>query len=66
LPGVRLVGCWSHARRKFVEAIHVLPAPNRKQGGTTAHKGLEYCDKLFQIERDLHEVTPEERFAGRE
>ena len=66
LSDVTLVGCWSHARRKFVDAINVLPAPNRKQGGTTAHKGLEFCDKLFQIERDLHDVTPEERFAGRD
>ena len=66
LTGVTLVGCWAHARRKFLEAINVLPAPERKKGGTAAHKGLEFCNQLFEIERDLHAVTPEERLAGRQ
>jgi transposase len=65
LPGVTLCGCWSHARRKFIEAVNVLPAPTRKAGGTPAHVGLAYCDALFKIERDLHDATPEERLAGR-
>ena len=66
LTGVTLVGCWAHARRKFLDAIHVLPAPERKKGGTAAHKGLDFCNQLFAIERDLHDVTPEQRLAGRE
>jgi transposase len=66
LTGVTLVGCWAHARRKFMEAINVLPAPERKKGGTAAHKGLDFCNQLFEIERDLHDVTPEERLAGRQ
>jgi transposase len=56
---------WAHARRKFTEAITVLPTPERKKGGTAAHKGLDFCNQLFKIERDLHELTPEERLAGR-
>jgi transposase len=66
LAGVTLVGCWAHARRKFTDAINVLPTPERKKGGTFAHQGLAFCNKLFEIERDLHDVTPEERFAARE
>jgi transposase len=66
LGGVTLVGCWAHARRKFVEALNTLPAATRKQGGTASHTGLAFCDALFQIERDLHDVTPEERFAARQ
>jgi len=65
LTGVTLVGCWSHARRKFMDAINVLPAPERKKGATAAHKGLDFCNRLFEIERDLRDVTPEERLAGR-
>lgn len=65
LPGVTLCGCWSHARRKFVEAVNVLPAPARKAGGTPAHVGLAFCDALFKIERDLHDVTPGARFVAR-
>ena len=66
LPGVILVGCWSHARRKFVEALNTLPAPVRKKGGTPSHAGLAFCDALFKIERDLHDLTPEERFTARQ
>jgi transposase len=65
LPGVTLVGCWAHARRKFLDAINVLPAKERKQGGTASHVGLDYCHQLFDIERDLKDVSPEERFAAR-
>lgn len=65
LTGVTLVGCWAHARRNFVEALAVLPPMTRQQADTAARKGLEYCDKLFKIERGLKEVTPEERFEGR-
>lgn len=66
LPGVTLIGCWAHARRKFVEAIQVLPPAQRKQGGTTAHAGLEFCNQLFEIERDLKEATAQERLAARQ
>lgn len=66
LSGVTLIGCFAHARRKFIEAINVLPTTEREKGGTTAHAGLAFCDKLFQIERDLHDVSAEERFAARQ
>ena len=66
LSGVTLVGCWAHARRKFMEAMNVVPAPQRKEGATAAHKGLDFCNQLFAIERDLHEVTPEERLLERQ
>jgi transposase len=66
LTGVTLVGCWAHARRNFIEALEVLDAMERAKGGTAAHEGLKYCDKLFAIERDLHQVTAQERFAGRQ
>jgi len=30
-----------------------------------AQTGLDFCNRLFAIERALHDVTPEERYAGR-
>jgi transposase len=66
LTGVTLIGCWAHVRRNFIEAISVLSPMVQKQGGTEAHIGLGYCDKLFAIERDLNDVTHQERFSGRE
>ena len=66
LPNITLAGCWAHARRKFVEALALLPAEKRAKGGTKAHEGLAYCDRLFAIERELHGDTPQDRRLGRE
>lgn len=65
LPGVTLIGCWAYARRKFLEAIQVLPVKERKQGGTPSHVGLDYCNQLFDIKRDLKDATAEDRLAAR-
>ena len=57
-------GCWSHARRYFDEALKVLPK-GADQSKLTAAKGLNYCNQLFDIERDSLDKTPEERFEIR-
>ncbi|MDI6814443.1 MAG: IS66 family transposase, partial [Desulfitobacteriaceae bacterium] len=64
LSNIRLVGCWAHARRKFDEALKAMPA-GAKAAPTAAREGLEFCNKLFAIERELHNVTSEERYEGR-
>ena len=64
VQGVTLVGCWAHARRKFDEALKVLPAGQAKTE-TVAWQGLQFCNQLFSIERDLKEVDPEERYTAR-
>ena len=65
LPGVTLVGCWSHARRYFFDALALLSPMARRNAASAAHKGFAFCEDLFMIERDLKETTPEERFEGR-
>ncbi|KRW90638.1 transposase [Alicyclobacillus tengchongensis] len=65
IPGVKLVGCWAHARRKFHEAHTALPAEERKKP-TAAKTGLEYCNRLFKIERALKDANPEERHTERQ
>jgi len=65
VDGAVLVGCWAHARRKFDEAVKALPRDLREQGNTASHQGLEFCNRLFAIERDLKEVAPEERYNVR-
>jgi transposase len=64
VSGVTLVGCWAHARRKFDEALKVLP-PSQDKTYTTAQQGLQFCNQLFAIERELKDVTPEERYTAR-
>ena len=65
LPGVTLVGCWAHARRKFDEALNALP-PNNRSPDVASRQGLEFCNRLFAIERELEDMTPQERFEARQ
>jgi transposase len=64
VSGVTLVGCWAHARRKFDEALKVLPASQNKTE-TAAQQGLHFCNQLLAIERELKDATPEERYTIR-
>jgi hypothetical protein len=63
LPNVTIVGCFAHVRRKFDEALKVLPAEAR--AGTAAEKGLDYCNRIFDLERVYNELAPEERYQKR-
>jgi len=63
LPGIILIGCWAHARRKFTDVLKPLPA--KAQKGSSALEGLAFCNKIFEIERDLIDSTHEERRVAR-
>lgn len=58
------MGCWAHARRKFDEALKAMPAGQPKTE-TVAQQGLEFCNQLFAIERELKDASPEERYTVR-
>jgi len=64
IDGVKLVGCLAHARRKFDEAIKACP---KGSGQTllTSQEGLDFCNQLFKIERDLEQTTFAEHKEGR-
>ncbi len=49
--GVTRLGCWAHARRRFVDASKVLPAGKRGR----AHEALALIGKLYAIERDARD-----------
>lgn len=49
LKDIKLMGCWAHARRKFVEAVEVLPAPERDKLNNLAVAGLRYINDLYKI-----------------
>jgi transposase len=61
-PGVELLACMAHARRKFVDAQKVQPK------GKTGHAdiALTMINKLYGIERELKDVSDEQRFIGRQ
>ena len=63
IGGAKLVhvGCWAHARRKFVDAVKVNPKDER------AIKMVLRMDALFAIDRDAQErgLSAEQRLASR-
>jgi transposase len=63
-PGVQLVGCWAHVRRKFKEVI--TAKSNRKKQGHAA-QALDYIGQLYAIEKhaDKNEFSPDQRLELR-
>jgi transposase len=66
LPGddVIIVGCWAHVRRRFDEALKILPEKDRAD--SNAALGKRYCDKLFELERSFADLAPDERLLKRQ
>lgn len=58
---ITVVGCWAHARRKFYEAVK--SCSKRKRNGGSAAQGLTYCSKLFELEKSLSNLSPQERYV---
>ncbi len=57
-----LVGCWAHARRKFMEAKK--GAGNKGSG--KADWVLNHIQKLYRIETQIKDKTAEERYTHRQ
>ena len=54
------LGCWVHARRKFVEVSNT-----RKKKNNQAAYAIKLIAKLYRIEKDLVNVLPEVRYQQR-
>ena len=63
LTGITRCGCWAHLRRKFIEAIPKKTGTDEPL--TNAEIGRDYCNQLFEIERDLKHLSPAERKSKR-
>lgn len=64
IPHLKLVGCWAHARRKFIDALKSLPE-SASNSAVKAKEGLGFCNELFKIERKLKDIRPDERYKQR-
>ena len=64
IKNVTIVGCWAHARRRFCEALEVLPENQRK--GSTAEIALEYCGKLYAIEKKIKDKSFDDKLRERQ
>lgn len=57
---IKRLGCWAHARRKFVEAQKL----QKKTG--KVDQALAFIQKLYAIEKRLKEKPPNERYEVRQ
>ena len=55
-------GCWAHVRRKFVEA---LPTDKELLPTSQAAVGVEWCNRIFLLERGFAKLSAEERLKSR-
>ena len=60
---ITLVGCWAHCRRKFDEALGAIPKKDQKDSEVL--RGLQFCDKLFALEREFADLPPDDNMAAR-
>ena len=60
------IGCWDHARRKFVEASRAAPAKGKKGQPSKADVALSHIRKLYAIEKAARDLSDEERYQLRQ
>lgn len=64
--GLTRIGCWDHARRKFVEASRAAPAKAKKRPVAKADVALGYIRKLYAIEKAARDLSDGERYQLRQ
>jgi hypothetical protein len=60
--GIERLACWAHVRRRFVEATRVQPKGKRGR----ADEAVSLIGKLYRIEREHKDATPEDRYLARQ
>ena len=60
---ITVVGCWAHLRRKFADILKSIPDYNKQ--GSLAMRGVLYCDKLFELEREYAKLPDDDNFKER-
>jgi transposase len=60
------IGCWDHARRKFVEASRAAPAKGKKGQPSKADVALSHIRKLYAVEKAARDLSEVERYRVRQ
>ena len=60
------IGCWDHARRKFVEAERAAPAKKKGQQVSKASVAIGKIRELYAIEQRIEKLPPEEKTQQRQ
>ncbi|HHC6644809.1 TPA: IS66 family transposase [Vibrio parahaemolyticus] len=61
----KLVGCWAHARRKFIEAEQSQPEGKQGKGGKIQW-AITWFQKLYRIEQEIKDKPEAERYRQRQ
>ena len=61
---LKIAGCWSHARRRFDEAVKALP--KAKQKDSRAYLALTMIQAIYREEKLLKDLPAEERMIRRQ
>lgn len=61
---LKIAGCWSHARRRFDEAVKALPKASQKNA--LAYLALKQIQAIYREENKLSDMKPEERLEHRQ
>lgn len=64
LKGLRVAGCWVHARRKFDEALEVIPKEQRKK--SNAFLVMSQIQAIYREEGKLKDLSSAERLVQRQ
>jgi len=62
--GIELLGCWAHARRKFIESQTANKPKGKNRGKSKSGKtemALSFIGKLYDLERQIKGQPPDER-----
>ena len=65
LDGICRALCWSHVRRYYIDSIP-LDSRGKEISGSKGAEGREWCDRLFQIEKNLKALPSEKRLQKRQ
>ncbi|MEX2366180.1 MAG: IS66 family transposase [Pseudohongiellaceae bacterium] len=62
------IGCWDHARRKFVEAAKAAPggSKSKKAKVSKTDMALSHINRLYLIEREIKTLSEAERYRIRQ
>lgn len=60
------LGCMDHARRYYVDALKAIPKKQQHKKASKAATAINMIDKLYDVERDIKALTPEQRYQERQ
>lgn len=66
-PDITFAGCWSHARRRFADALKALPKASQKNAkGTVAYEALKRIAAIYHLDNQLKTLSADERKKQRQ